>query len=56
MYAYYILHTLHRFPSEWMGLPRAEQAAIFAMVDERIKQSKSEAARAKRLQAQGARR
>ncbi len=34
-----------------MGLPRAEQAAIFVFIDEQIKQDKKEAAKMKRLNA-----
>lgn len=47
-YAYYILHKLRRFPHEWLSLPRAEQAAIFALIDEKVKEDRRESARMRR--------
>ncbi|MEG2537382.1 MAG: hypothetical protein RSA45_05485 [Hydrogenoanaerobacterium sp.] len=41
------MHKLRRFPSEWADLPLREQAAIFAFIDEKIKQDKKDAAKAK---------
>lgn len=40
MYAYYALHTFNRFPHELLALPRTERAAVYAFIDERVKEEK----------------
>lgn len=47
-YAYYALHELHILPHDLMGMGRREKAAIYAMIDERIKKEKQDMAKAKK--------
>lgn len=36
MVLHYALHELHILPGQFLALPKAEQAFIFASIDERI--------------------
>ncbi|WP_169733274.1 hypothetical protein [Cohnella panacarvi] len=47
-YAYYALHELHILPHELMRMNRYEQAAIYAMIDERVQAEKRKMKSAKR--------
>ncbi|WP_169793111.1 hypothetical protein [Amphibacillus sediminis] len=40
MYAYYALHQFNRFPHEIQNLSRYEKAAVYAFIDERVKEEK----------------
>ncbi len=40
MYAYYALLQFYKFPHEVIELPRRERAAVYAFIDERVKEEK----------------
>ena len=44
---YYCLHKLHKWPHEFLSLPRREQAYVIAAVEMKIEQDKQEAAKIK---------
>ncbi|WP_367569038.1 hypothetical protein [Lacrimispora sp.] len=46
--AYYCLHKLHKWPHEYLELPRYEKAVVIAAVQMKLKNDKKEAARARR--------
>lgn len=46
--AYYCLHKLHKWPHEFLELPRNERAVVIAAVQMKLKNDRKEAARARR--------
>ncbi len=46
--AYYCLHKLHKWPHEFLGLPRYEKAVVIAAVQIKLKNDKVESAKARR--------
>lgn len=47
MYAYFAFHKIHMRPSEFANLPVKEKALIIAFIDEKVKNDKKEASKAK---------
>lgn len=46
--AYYCLHKLHKWPHEFLELPRNERAVVIAAVQMKLKNDRKEAAGARR--------
>ncbi|MES1045290.1 hypothetical protein FOA22_12500 [Heyndrickxia oleronia] len=40
--AYYCLHKFHKFPSEFLSLPRKERAVVIAAIQIKMKKEKEE--------------
>ena len=47
MYAHYCLHKFHKWPSEFLSLPRNERAFVIASIDTKVEDDKEAERKAK---------